>query len=118
MLSPTISDSSRAITAKSGVRCAFFATRILAQNSSGSASWLASRKLFRLGPTWHPGEGLSPDPDERKSADPSAQCRQCGTGLGGGAGAGRRSAGLGREDLAAGHQEADGERVVVAIAAG
>ena len=38
----------------------------------------------------HPGRGLSrdPDPDERKSADPPAQCRRCGTGLDGAAGAG------------------------------
>jgi len=38
----------------------------------------------------HPGKGLSrdPDPGERKSADPPAQCRRCGTGLGGAAGAG------------------------------
>lgn len=38
----------------------------------------------------HPGTGLSrdPDPDERKSADPPEQCRRCGSGLGGAAGAG------------------------------
>jgi hypothetical protein len=36
----------------------------------------------------HPGRGLSrdPDPGERKSADPPAQCRRCGTGLDGAAG--------------------------------
>ena len=38
----------------------------------------------------HPGRGLSrdPEPDERREADPPAQCRQCGAGLGGAAGAG------------------------------
>ena len=38
----------------------------------------------------HPGKGLSrdPDPDERKSADPPAQCRACGAGLDGAAEAG------------------------------
>jgi transposase len=38
----------------------------------------------------HPGKGLSrdPDPDERREADPPAQCRRCGAGLGGAAVAG------------------------------
>ena len=38
----------------------------------------------------HPGKGLSrdPDPDERREADPPAQCRQCGAGLAGAARAG------------------------------
>jgi transposase len=33
----------------------------------------------------HPGRGLArdPDPDERKEADPPAECRRCGAGLGG-----------------------------------
>jgi hypothetical protein len=43
----------------------------------------------------HPGRGLSrdPDPGERKSADPPAQCRRCGTGLDGAAGTSARLAG-------------------------
>jgi len=38
----------------------------------------------------HPGRGLSrdPDPDERRAADPPVQCRRCGAGLDGAAGAG------------------------------
>jgi transposase len=38
----------------------------------------------------HPGKGLTrdPDPDERPEPGPPAQCRQCGTGLGGAADAG------------------------------
>jgi hypothetical protein len=38
----------------------------------------------------HPGRGLSrdPDPGERRSADPPAQCRRCGAGLDGVAGSG------------------------------
>jgi transposase len=38
----------------------------------------------------HPGKGLSrdPDPDERREADPPTQCRRCGAGLDGAAGAG------------------------------
>jgi transposase len=38
----------------------------------------------------HPGRGLSrdPDPGERREADPPAQCRRCGAGLDGAAGAG------------------------------
>ncbi len=38
----------------------------------------------------HPGKGLTrdPDPDERKEADPPAQCRGCGEGLEGAAAAG------------------------------
>jgi transposase len=38
----------------------------------------------------HPGKGLTrdPDPDERREPGPPAQCRQCGTGLGGAADAG------------------------------
>ncbi len=39
----------------------------------------------RGGQPGHPGAGLSrdPDPDERKSAEPPAQCSRCGTGLDG-----------------------------------
>ena len=39
----------------------------------------------RGGQPGHPGAGLSrdPDPDERESADPPAQCSRCGTGLDG-----------------------------------
>ncbi len=38
----------------------------------------------------HPGNGplRDPDPDERKEADPPAECRRCGAGLGGAAEAG------------------------------
>jgi transposase len=38
----------------------------------------------------HPGKGLGrePDPDERKDADPPAQCRSCGGGLAGAGAAG------------------------------
>jgi hypothetical protein len=44
----------------------------------------------RGGQPGHPGTGLSrdPDPDERKSADPPAQCSQCGDALDGAQGAG------------------------------
>ena len=39
----------------------------------------------RGGQPGHPGAGLSrdPDPDERKTAEPPAQCSRCGTGLDG-----------------------------------
>jgi Transposase IS66 family/Family of unknown function (DUF6444) len=39
----------------------------------------------RGGQPGHPGKGLArdPDPDERKDADPPAQCRRCGSGLDG-----------------------------------
>ena len=44
----------------------------------------------RGGQPGHPGTGLSrdPDPGERKSADPPAQCSRCGTALDGAASAG------------------------------
>ena len=40
---------------------------------------------MRGGQPGHPGAGLTrdPDPDERKSADPPAQCSRCGAGLDG-----------------------------------
>jgi hypothetical protein len=44
----------------------------------------------RGGQPGHPGSGLSrdPDPDERNSAEPPAQCSRCGTGLDGAPAAG------------------------------
>jgi hypothetical protein len=46
----------------------------------------------RGGQPGHQGKGLErdPDPDEKKDAEPPAQCRQCGAGLDGAAGAGSR----------------------------
>jgi transposase len=46
----------------------------------------------RGGQPGHQGKGLKrdPDPDENKDAEPPAECRQCGTGLGGLAAAGWR----------------------------
>ncbi len=46
----------------------------------------------RGGQPGHRGKGLErdPDPDENKDAEPPAQCRQCGAGLGGAAAAGSR----------------------------
>jgi transposase len=46
----------------------------------------------RGGQPGHQGKGLErdPDPDETKDAEPPAQCRQCGAGLGGAAAAGSR----------------------------
>ena len=46
----------------------------------------------RGGQPGHRGTGLArdPDPDENKDADPPAQCRRCGAGLGGAAAAGSR----------------------------
>jgi hypothetical protein len=46
----------------------------------------------RGGQPGHQGKGLErdPDPDETKDAEPPAQCRQCGAGLDGAAGAGSR----------------------------
>ena len=43
----------------------------------------------RGGQPGHRGTGLArdPDPDEREDADPPAQCRRCGAGLGGAAAA-------------------------------
>jgi hypothetical protein len=50
------------------------------------------RDRRRGGQPGHPGKGLErdPDPDENKDAEPPAQCRQCGAGLGGAAAAGSR----------------------------
>ena len=50
------------------------------------------RDRGRGGQPGHPGKGLQrdPDPDENKDAEPPAQCRQCGAGLGGAAAAGSR----------------------------
>jgi transposase len=50
------------------------------------------RDRKRGGQPGHQGTGLQrdPDPDERKDAEPPAECRQCGTGLGGLAAAGSR----------------------------
>jgi transposase len=46
----------------------------------------------RGGQPGHQGKGLArdPDPDESKDAEPPAECRQCGSGLGGAAAAGSR----------------------------
>ena len=50
----------------------------------------ADRK--RGGQPGHRGKGLArdPDPDERKDAEPPAECRRCGSGLAGAAAAGSR----------------------------
>ena len=50
------------------------------------------RDRKRGGQPGHQGKGLErdPDPDETKDAEPPAQCRRCGAGLDGAAGAGSR----------------------------
>jgi transposase len=50
------------------------------------------RDRKRGGQPGHQGKGLArdPDPDETKDAEPPAECRQCGAGLGGAAAAGSR----------------------------
>jgi transposase len=50
------------------------------------------RDRKRGGQPGHQGKGLArdPDPDEKKDAEPPAECRQCGAGLDGAAAAGSR----------------------------
>jgi transposase len=62
-----------------------------AERGNRQASERERRKDRRPGgQPGHPGTGLArdPDPDERKSADPPAQCSQCGAALDGAQGAG------------------------------
>ncbi len=51
-----------------------------------------SKDRKRGGQPGHQGKGLrrDPDPDERKDAEPPAECRGCGAGLGGAEAAGSR----------------------------
>jgi transposase len=65
--------------------------RCRAQRRERGASERERRKDRKPGgQPGHPGKGLSRDldPDERREADPPAQCRRCGAGLGGAADAG------------------------------